>query len=417
MIAVFNLLVKIIKQPQKTFFISKSRKIYTFSTNNIQYRLSKNFIKQNITLVNNLSDISWNEILFRKIFVTAPPKKDLIKSVPDRLKKFLIHCLFLSVNAELKILNFHSILFQKKSENTLYTHSFHCFEIYRTHLKHFNIKETFKNYKHYILFFFYILSKSLKDKNVDHNSGIAVFINPSSPYIIYSFLNLHPNKRIIVRYHDMLTEKDIKTILSLRKRKPQVEIETYSRKDALDYSLKYRPNGVDPTFMKSLNKDFRTAIYRFYGASGGSRSLIQNRTEILHQINEKLFQIYPLAPSWIDYKTIASVDHFIPYAEFAQQSALCEIYVDLARTQVFEGFSFRTVEALFLNRKILTNRTNITNEAFYHPRRVFILGKDTPEKLKYFLENDPPSIPENILKIYDSSLWWTDKDPLEQAKL
>ena len=121
MIAVFNLLVKIIKQPQKTFFISKSRKIYTFSTNNIQYRLSKNFIKQNITLVNNLSDISWNEILFRKIFVTAPPKKDLIKSVPDRLKKFLIHCLFLSVNAEIKILSF-IVFFSKRNLKTLFTH-------------------------------------------------------------------------------------------------------------------------------------------------------------------------------------------------------------------------------------------------------------------------------------------------------
>lgn len=77
----------------------------------------------------------------------------------------------------------------------------------------------------------------------------------------------------------------------------------------------------------------------------------------------------------------------MPYRQFTKRSALCKIYVDFARTTLSEDFSFRIAEALFLNRKILTNRTDLINEPLYHPNRIFIAGKDSTERLKSFLEN------------------------------
>lgn len=412
MLSTIHLFIEIIRHPKKEHYISKKLKICAFDKSETQYRLSKIFIRQDIIMINHLKELSWLEILFRKIRVTAPPRKDSLGTISDRIKRFLIKYLFLSISAEIKILNIHNLLYLEKSENSLITYSAHCYEIYQTHLKNFKIIETFKKYHHYVFNFFYILSKILRTKHLDNEHGITVFTNPISPYLIYSYHNLHPNKRLIVRYHDMLTQKDIRTIKSLRRKNLEIQIETYSRTDALENNLIYRPNGVDPTFMKSLDKDFRVAIYRFYGATGDTKSPIKNRVSTLPLINEKLTQIYPLSHIWIDYKIVDSIQNFIPYKDFARQSALCEIYLDLARTSLYEGFSFRITEALHLNRKIITNRPNIVIEPFYDPSRVFIIGKDSTERLKSFLENDLSPIPDDILKTYDSSLWWTDKDPL-----
>lgn len=405
-----HLFLKILINPYKPLSLPTSVQIFTFNKLEPQYRLDKQFSKQNIILINQLKELHWIDILFRKIrVISLPPKKN--DSTADRIKRSLIRYLYLSINTEIEILSIHHFIFLENEKNILLAYSAHCCEIYRAHLKHFKIIETPKKYRRHILFSFYLLCNLLKYRHTDKRNGTTVFSNPISPYLIYSFQNLHPHKRLIVRYHDMVTKRDIKIIQTIKKKKPNIQIETYSHTDAIEHSITYRANGVDPTFMKPFNADFRNALYRFYGSIGGSKSPIKNRLDQLPLLNETLSQIYPFAHLWIDYKIIDSIYNLMPYNEFVKQSALCEVYVDIARTKLSEGFSFRIAEALFLNRKILTNRTCLINEPFYDPNRIFIIGKDSPRRLKSFLESDLPPLPENILRMYDSSLWWTNKDP------
>lgn len=91
---------------------------------------------------------------------------------------------------------------------------------------------------------------------------------------------------------------------------------------------------------------------------------------------------------------------------------MAEVCLDFYRLGPNEGFSYRIIEALFLNQKIITNRTNLLEEPFYSPERVFIIGKDNINNLKQFLESDLPALSDSILKYYNSQLWWTDEDPL-----
>lgn len=88
-----------------------------------------------------------------------------------------------------------------------------------------------------------------------------------------------------------------------------------------------------------------------------------------------------------------------------------EIFVDLVRISQSEGYSYRIPEAIILNRKIITNRITVLDEDFYSPDRVFIIGHDSIERLQSFLEADIAPLPERIRNRYDSTLWWTDKDP------
>ena len=50
------------------------------------------------------------------------------------------------------------------------------------------------------------------------------------------------------------------------------------------------------------------------------------------------------------------------------------------------GSTLRTLEALFYGKKLLTNNSNIVTEPYYDPRRIFVLGKDDPARLRDFIE-------------------------------
>ena len=89
--------------------------------------------------------------------------------------------------------------------------------------------------------------------------------------------------------------------------------------------------------------------------------------------------------------------------------------MDLFRLDPNEGFSFRIPEALWLNRKIISNRLCLQKEDFYSPERIFLIGLDPIERLRSFLEKDVEPLPKKILCRYDSRLWWMEGDPSQEV--
>ena len=116
--------------------------------------------------------------------------------------------------------------------------------------------------------------------------------------------------------------------------------------------------------------------------------------------------------NYIFQKLATGSEQWISYNQYLREIAASEIVIDLTRNCQDEGFSFRIAEALFLNKKIITNRLIILNEPFYSPERIFLIGHDSYLRLDSFLQNDLAPLPESILKFYNSRLWWTDQDPL-----
>lgn len=69
------------------------------------------------------------------------------------------------------------------------------------------------------------------------------------------------------------------------------------------------------------------------------------------------------------------------------------------------GLSVRVLEALFYNKKLITNNQLIIKEAFYHPDNIFILGKDRKESLKYFIEKPYHFIEDSVKNQYVYDAW------------
>ena len=49
------------------------------------------------------------------------------------------------------------------------------------------------------------------------------------------------------------------------------------------------------------------------------------------------------------------------------------------------GFTMRTMEALFFERKLITNNLEILEADFYVPDNFFVLGHDNPNELKHWM--------------------------------
>ena len=109
-------------------------------------------------------------------------------------------------------------------------------------------------------------------------------------------------------------------------------------------------------------------------------------------------------------KTYSSQDRamvtstWMPYAsnlELVRRSR-CLLEV-LQGTQ--SGPTMRSIEALFFNCKLITNNAAIVDCEFYHPSRIFVIGRDRPEDLQAFLQSPVEAVGEELLSKHEIRSW------------
>lgn len=69
------------------------------------------------------------------------------------------------------------------------------------------------------------------------------------------------------------------------------------------------------------------------------------------------------------------------------------------------GLTVRCLEALFFDKKLITNNPSVRTLPFYHPARFFILGQDDPQTIPAFLSTPMPPLPKGALDAYDFAHW------------
>mgnify|MGYP006203143531 CR=1 FL=1 len=69
------------------------------------------------------------------------------------------------------------------------------------------------------------------------------------------------------------------------------------------------------------------------------------------------------------------------------------------------GLTVRCLEALFFDKKLITNNPCVRTLPFYNPARFFILGQDDPQALTAFLQAPIPPLPKGALQPYDFAHW------------
>ena len=96
--------------------------------------------------------------------------------------------------------------------------------------------------------------------------------------------------------------------------------------------------------------------------------------------------------------------HSIDYPTNIQdiKRALCLLEITQANQS---GLTVRCLEALFFDKKLITNNPGVRTLALYHPARFFILGQDDPLAITAFLGTPMPPLPRDALDAYDFAHW------------
>lgn len=101
---------------------------------------------------------------------------------------------------------------------------------------------------------------------------------------------------------------------------------------------------------------------------------------------------------------ITFINSLVDYGENLDLVKQSTTLLDL-KLKVHNGLSLRFFEALKYEKKLITDNQDVTNYNFYDAANIFILGKDSMDRLEHFMNSSYQPIDENIRKQYSFSNW------------
>lgn len=402
-----------------------SKPVLALSAKDQRLNMARQYL-EDVRVAEGFESISWKDILMRRVRLIAVPGKTEARTREARCKRKAVKLLGLCISGELAQANFEHCLLERHGPKVLFSPAYAVNLIYRAHLDpEFRILELKDEIRQNRMRRISRIADRARELGIlDPDPGLTVFTNARDDTLIRAYHKVHPNRTIVLRFHDRLHagmgERSpsaaclVKMIHALREEGVVDEVESYYREDAEAIGGLYRPNAVNPEVLAACEVPYRTTLYRFIGGPKNLKN--RDRGNVLKTVDEKLCELYSEnVRSWIQQKIVMGPRDWEPYEEYLRQAAQAEVTVDLTRMGQDEGFSYRIAEALFWNKKIISNRLILREEPFYSPERVFLIGEDPLDRLQDFLEADLKPLPASILQLYDSSLWWTDRDPAARA--
>lgn len=171
------------------------------------------------------------------------------------------------------------------------------------------------------------------------------------------------------------------------------ELVTFDKEDALQYGLTFH----NP-FIKLPLEDERTTPepdidFFFCGAPKDREAYLLQLKNILEKAGYNCMFIIPHSPS-----------EYISYEENLAYVKRSKCIIDIYQKGQ-SGLTRRPLEALFYDKKLITNNAQITEYDFYHPDNIFILQSILLKEIQLFMKKSLHSVSLEIKKRYDVHEW------------
>ena len=223
-------------------------------------------------------------------------------------------------------------------------------------------------------------------------------------YTTHGYLNWlcreYPEKRIILWFWNMVSDPEW-----LEKVPPQVEVWTYSRADSANFGLKYNTQFFFDCFAEDA-RQYREREHTFERkAAFVGRD--KGRTELLYSLADTLekagvavnLHIMPKPKR----KPILLYEKLITYRKIIEETKEADILLDYS-TDPDAGMSLRPLEALFYEKKLITNCKEVLQADFYDSANIYVLGEDK-RQIEEFLSAPINPIDSAVRDRYLLSNW------------
>jgi hypothetical protein len=91
---------------------------------------------------------------------------------------------------------------------------------------------------------------------------------------------------------------------------------------------------------------------------------------------------------------------WLPYSENLRKVSQSRALLELLQSGQ-GGATMRSMEAAFLDKKLITDNSELRHTGLYHPSRIFILGQDDPATLRQFIHSPIEPLASGVLDAYD----------------
>ncbi|MEC3875078.1 hypothetical protein [Chryseobacterium salviniae] len=224
----------------------------------------------------------------------------------------------------------------------------------------------------------------------------TVIIFATNRYDFIEYLaDKHPNLRIIVWYWNPVFRCFEPTKLN----KKNIEYWSFDEEDCKKYNLKF-----NTTFyldnIEINNNSVKEYDVLFLGADKRRKVLLDKINANL--ISAKIKTLFHIVPD----KDQPNPQNIKPlsYADYLQLISKTKCIFDYIQKGQ-SGNTVRTMESIFLGKKLITNDINIQKENFYDSSNVFVLEYDDFNKINEFINTPFKKLKSEVVDYYDFSNW------------
>jgi hypothetical protein len=233
--------------------------------------------------------------------------------------------------------------------------------------------------------------KKLKDYK-----KIIVFDNCVSE-VLLKWLSLEVEKSKIIVWFWNIPEKPYEYM----KKYARIFIfdEAYAKKHELNYSHQFYFDDVE-CCQKEITKDL---VY--IGKDKKRYKILRDiceysqRNDITYEIDLFNGKDFGVKEYNINY-----IDKLMSYGEVIERSSSAKAIIELVLEEQ-KGLTLRALEALFMNKKLITNNAGISKFEFYNPNNIFVLNGENLEGLSDFLNKPLEEVPGEIKLKYSFADW------------
>lgn len=233
------------------------------------------------------------------------------------------------------------------------------------------------------------------EKNYDYFIKIGPIILQESTLKILK--NRFP---VLISHHwDTINSNKEKIILSEKRFFNKVS--TYSKKDCKKYDLAYLPN----FYFKKEDKSIKIENDVFGITSDFTRIDFLEKIAKKLKENDIKYNINLITDKNIESKWINVSKNPWNIEEVLKVYSKSRAVLELVKKEHEGSSTFRTIECIGLNKKLITNNKEIINENFYNKNNILVIKEENIIIPKEFVYSKYEKLPEKIKERYSIENW------------
>ncbi len=270
-------------------------------------------------------------------------------------------------------------------------------------------------HKNLIIRQFQMCFRMVKNNWISHIKKYEIIIIFDAYSLIpWIFLIKRRKARIILWEWNIATPGTVRRIKFVQK---MCEVWTFNENDAQQYGWQlnnqfFFTSNIENSGCISDGKKKYTVF--FIGLDKGRYKCLHNIFKLLQHkgiqcdfylVGDEREQYDKADSGWIKSKSI-------PYSQVLEHVSKCDAILDFVQDGQ-NGFTLRVLEALFYQKKLITNNGDILNSDVYSPDNIFVIGYDSWDDLSVFMQKPFQVLPSDLLDNYTFDGWLKNfKKPL-----